>query len=169
MKKEEKKPAYILCPRCELNYIKSKDKYCTVCKADMGLVDRGILLPDDEELGLEKLCPVCNVNYIGDDEDICFLCKKEREEMEANERKDEWEELSRDPDDVNGPTGILALDEEASLLSDEESDDEEDMIDDGDEDDDEVDDFDYQETLDGFDDEYDDDDDDDEYDDDEGF
>ena len=48
MKKEDKKPAYILCPRCELNYIDVKEKYCTVCKAEMGLVDPSILLPDDE-------------------------------------------------------------------------------------------------------------------------
>ena len=75
MKKEEKKQAYILCPRCELNYIVSKDKYCTVCKAEMGLLDPSILLPDDEEAGFEKLCPVCQVNYIGEDEEICFLCQ----------------------------------------------------------------------------------------------
>ena len=47
MKKEEKKPIYILCPRCELNYINKKDKYCNVCKAELGLVDPSILLPDD--------------------------------------------------------------------------------------------------------------------------
>lgn len=30
-----KKPVYIRCPRCELNYIQKKDKYCSVCKAEM--------------------------------------------------------------------------------------------------------------------------------------
>lgn len=125
MKKEDKKPAYILCPRCELNYIKSKDRYCTVCKAEMGLVDPSILLPDEEEVGLEKLCPVCQVNYIGEDEEICFLCQKEREEREAADKASEWDELERDSDDINNPIGIIPIDEDALLGDDEETEDEE--------------------------------------------
>ena len=124
MKKEDKKPVYILCPRCELNYIKSKDKYCTVCKAEMGLVDPSILLPDDEEAGLEKLCPVCHVNYIGEEEEICFLCLKEREEREAADSKNEWDEIEHDSDGISTPVGILPLEDE-SLLSDEDSEEEE--------------------------------------------
>ena len=30
-----KKPVYIRCPRCELNYIEKKDKLCSVCKAEL--------------------------------------------------------------------------------------------------------------------------------------
>lgn len=124
MKKEDKKQQYVLCPRCELNYIKSKEKYCTVCKAEMGLVDPSILLPDDEEAGLEKLCPICQVNYIGEDEEICFLCQKEREEREAAESKSEWDDLERD-DDLNEPIGIIPLEEDTLLGSDDESEEEE--------------------------------------------
>lgn len=80
MKKDDKKPVYVLCPRCELNYINKKDKYCTVCKAEMGILDPSILIPDEEEAGVLKLCPVCRVNYLDDDEEICFLCQKERDE-----------------------------------------------------------------------------------------
>ena len=128
MKKDEKKQAYVLCPRCELNYIKSKDKYCTVCKAEMGLVDPGILLPDDEEVGLEKLCPVCQVNYIGEDEEICFLCQKEREEREATREQDECAAMDEDSDMGNGSIGILPLDEEETLLDDEEPEEEDEMV-----------------------------------------
>ena len=125
MKKEEKKQAYILCPRCEINYIVSKDKYCTVCKAELGLLDPSILLPDDEEAGFEKLCPVCQVNYIGEDEEICFLCQKEREEREAAEHKSEWDELDRD-DDLDDPIGIIPLEEDTLLSSDDEQEEEDD-------------------------------------------
>lgn len=127
MKKEEKKQPYILCPRCELNYIKAKDKYCTVCKVEMGLADPGILLPDEEEAGYEKLCPVCHVNYIGEDEEICFLCQKEREERAAEEAKNEWDALDSDEEDST-PIGILPLDEDTLLDSDEEPEEEEEFV-----------------------------------------
>lgn len=165
MKKEEKKQPYILCPRCELNYIKPKEKYCTVCKAEMGLVDPSILLPDEEEAGLEKLCPVCHVNYIGEDEKICFICQKEMEERKANEEKDEWAELEREnasPEDIDTPIGILPLDDEPILSLDDEPEEEEEepVVH-------EADDFDYPDTLEGFDEE--DDEDDEEEDEDDGF
>ena len=147
MKKEDKKQAYILCPRCELNYIKAKDKYCTVCKAEMGLVDPSILLPDEEEAGLEKLCPVCHVNYIGEDEEVCFLCQKERDERAAAEEKDEWAELNREGDgitDIDTPIGILPLDDEPILGADDEPEEEEEITR-------EADDFDYPDLPDGYD------------------
>lgn len=97
VKKDEKKPIYVLCPRCELNYIGKKDKYCTICKAELGLVDPSILIPDEEEAGIEKLCPVCQVNYIAEDEEICFLCQKEREDKDGGNEED-WEN-SVTPDD----------------------------------------------------------------------
>ena len=46
----ENKPKYILCPRCELNYIEESEGYCKVCKAAMGLLDPSILIPEEEEL-----------------------------------------------------------------------------------------------------------------------
>lgn len=128
MKKEDKKQAYILCPRCELNYIKSKDKYCTVCKAEMGLLDPSILLPDEEEAGIEKLCPVCQVNYIGEDEDICFLCQKERDEREHNREDDEWGELEADSDLPGSSMGVLPLDDDTLLSVEEEPEEEDELV-----------------------------------------
>lgn len=127
MKKEEKRPQYVLCPRCELNYIKAKEKYCAVCKVAMGLADPNTLLPDEEEVGLEKLCPVCHVNYIGEDEEICFLCQKEKEERAAEESKSEWDALETDEED-GAPIGILPLEEDGLLDSDDEQEEEEEFV-----------------------------------------
>lgn len=68
---------YIKCPRCELNYILKKDKFCDVCKSEM---KAGILEENDfEEFeeGLE-LCPICKVNYISEDERMCTTCLEEQ-------------------------------------------------------------------------------------------
>ena len=67
---------YVLCPRCELNYIEESEGYCKVCKARMGLIDASTLIPDeDEDTPEEKLCPICRVNYISADEDMCSDCR----------------------------------------------------------------------------------------------
>lgn len=115
MKKEDKKQAnvYIICPRCELNYINKKDKYCTVCKAELGLVDPSILIPDEEEAGVEKLCPICHVNYIAEDEEICFLCQKENDEKAKadEEHEDDWKDFPIEeteiPEEIPMPLGGL--------------------------------------------------------------
>jgi hypothetical protein len=82
-----------------LNYINKKDKLCNVCKAEIGLIDPSVLIPDEEELGVEKLCPVCRVNYIGEDEEICFLCQKERDEKLKN-ADERWDIIESDDDAV---------------------------------------------------------------------
>lgn len=119
--KKEIKPVYIQCPRCELNYINKKDKYCNVCKAELGLVDPAILIPDEEEEGVEKLCKVCNINYVGEDEDICFLCRKEKEEKTPDAEESDWDfsddVLAEDdalPEEMEIPLSDLADEEEES-------------------------------------------------------
>ncbi|MBQ3493888.1 MAG: hypothetical protein IJA69_00565, partial [Clostridia bacterium] len=66
------KQTYIRCPRCELNYILKKDKFCSVCKSEMQ-VGGGDL--DDAEM---ELCPICKTNYISSDEVMCPTCMQER-------------------------------------------------------------------------------------------
>lgn len=63
-----KKPVYIRCPRCELNFIQKKDKYCSVCKAEMEAKKDDL---DDVDL---ELCPICKTNYIQPDEIMCASC-----------------------------------------------------------------------------------------------
>lgn len=88
-----KKPVYIRCPRCELNYIQKKDKYCSVCKAEMEAKKDYV---DDLDL---ELCPICKVNYIGQNEIMCASCLKEHQNEEG-ELNEDWEDyLSGDEGD----------------------------------------------------------------------
>ena len=121
----DNKPRFVLCPRCELNYIEEGEEYCKVCKASMGLIDASILIPDDDEMSGEKICPICKVNYIGEDEDMCIECRKEREAKEQpEESEDDWQEYVEDE--------VPADDDEISLseLAEEEEMDEEEEEDD---------------------------------------
>lgn len=99
MKKTDKntekdvRPVYILCPRCEINYIDKKEKYCAVCKAELGMGDPSILLPDEDEEQDGRVCPICHVNLLAEDEEICIVCKKELDEKEKESR-----EVSEDDD-----------------------------------------------------------------------
>ena len=105
-----KKPVYIRCPRCELNYIKKQDKFCNVCKKEMkALGSQGA----EENLDLD-LCPICKVNFIGPDEDMCVTCAKEKalEEGLINEsNSDDWDNV-KDEDE-----GIYSEDEETGDMA----------------------------------------------------
>ncbi len=182
-----KKPVYIRCPRCELNYIQKKDKYCSVCKAEMEAKK-----DDLDDLDLE-LCPICKTNYIQADEIMCSTCLKEHR-SEDGDLTGDWEDylVSDDNEDsiydelgemasVNELTksGMLDDDDMDSVAFAEDDDlgfgeedfgeegEEIDEVDDFEDDFEDEDDFDYDEDED-FDDDFDDDDDeeDEDYDDD---
>lgn len=166
-----KKPVYIRCPRCELNYIQKKDKFCSVCKAEMEAKRDYV---DDIDL---ELCPICKTNYIQQDEIMCASCLKEHQN-EDGELNEDWEDYinREDSDDImtiDDETGEMASVNDltkSSLLDDDdlgtdlEFGDDEDNLNFEDDDD-------FDEDLDDdddFDDDFDDDDDDDyDYDDDE--
>ena len=98
-----KTQTYIRCPRCELNFILKRDKFCNVCKMEMKA--QGTMgISDDLDL---ELCPVCKVNFINPDEDICVTCAKEKalEDGLSNDAgRDDWEEESDE--------GVYSEDEE---------------------------------------------------------
>lgn len=77
---------YIKCPRCELNYILKKDKYCDVCKSEMraGILEESDLDDFELEEGLE-LCPICKVNYISEGERMCATCMEEQTDIKDDE------------------------------------------------------------------------------------
>ena len=77
---------YVLCPRCELNYILDGQGYCDVCKAELKIGPQMMFSVEDDELKEQMLCPVCKQRYINDDEEMCSVC---REEMEFNKEKSE--------------------------------------------------------------------------------
>lgn len=73
-------PKYVLCPRCELNYMPEGEKYCDVCKAELKLGPSLVFAVDEEEDESsqgEKLCPICKRNYISEDEDMCEQCRED--------------------------------------------------------------------------------------------
>ena len=90
-----KTPVSVRCPRCELNYIEKKEKYCSVCKAELS-AKKDELIGD---LDLE-LCPICKTNYIQPDEIMCATCLKEHQSDDSDINTD-WEEyLNRDEEEV---------------------------------------------------------------------
>ncbi len=68
------KTTYKRCPRCELNYIKKGEDYCSVCINEMN--SRNDSLNCDVDL---ELCPICKTNYITEDEIMCASCAAEKE------------------------------------------------------------------------------------------
>ena len=91
-----KKPVYIRCPRCELNYIEKKDKLCSVCKAELS-ADKDSFVND---LDL-ALCPICKTNYIQPDEIMCATCLKEHQSEDGEITGEAWDEyVNRDEDEI---------------------------------------------------------------------
>ena len=71
---------YVLCPRCELNYIKEGEEYCDVCKAELKKGPQLVFAVDDEEVEESAvLCPVCRVNYLKEGQQMCDKCAEEIE------------------------------------------------------------------------------------------
>lgn len=97
---------YIRCPRCELNFIKKKDKLCSVCKAELNAE------PNLDDMDLE-ICPICKTNYIRPDEIMCKQCIKERslEDVIVSHDDDDWDSyLNPDEDNISSDeeTGEMA-------------------------------------------------------------
>lgn len=68
------KNVYIRCPRCELNFIVKKDKFCQVCKQEMQALATNFADESGKEMGL---CPICKVNFVTEDETVCSTCMSE--------------------------------------------------------------------------------------------
>lgn len=171
------KDEYVRCPRCELNYIKKKDKLCKVCQQELdNQVSKNISDEEARELGL---CPICKTNYLMEEETICPECEKEKEAQEQmeivnnsdsfdTEDDDGWRAyVENDDSDGDDFGGMASAYKDAGLEDDDDmeivEDDEDDLEDDEEpEDEEEFDDDDIDDAIDDDLDEYDD----DEYDDD---
>lgn len=114
---------YKKCPRCELNYILTEEEMCDVCKAELGLETKIMLLDDiiddDEPL---KLCPICKTNYISLDEKMCESCFNHGTQEEAqDDDSDDWRTYLDDDDpDEGADDGDIPLDELEEEFDDEE-------------------------------------------------
>ena len=154
---------YVLCPRCELNFIDADaQEYCDVCLKEMqGAKTFADDLEEVEETEEMELCPICGENYMRIGEKMCDECKKkteyEEEEIEDPDKDDAWRTyLDDDADDLGIPLS------EGEFDDDEEEEEEEDEEEEKTEDD-----FEYVSADDYYpDDDDDDDDDDDSFDDD---
>lgn len=155
------KISYIKCPRCDLNYIDSRQDKCDICMAELGLAPN-ILIDDElEDDVVKELCPICKRTFINFDQEICDKCASAKlsvDDIGVLEDDDSWRSYLDDeeaPVDSNEKLEIPLeelKDEEYDATFDEEEDE---LVDAVDEFEDELD-FDY-----GNLDDYDDDDDDD--------
>ena len=69
---------YILCPRCDLNYILDTEDYCAVCKADLKIGPKLMFsAQDDDDISEKILCPNCRTRYIDIEEDLCEYCRND--------------------------------------------------------------------------------------------
>ncbi|MBQ8658832.1 MAG: hypothetical protein IJ506_06825 [Clostridia bacterium] len=154
---------YVICPRCELNYIDADEQeYCEVCLKELSGAKT---FADDFEEETEEemeLCPICGDNYMRSGEKMCDECKAkseyEEEPGDDPEDDDAWRSYLDDEDEP----------EELDLqLSDEDFEDEDFDEEEEEEEESEEEEFEYVSADDYYD--YDEDDDDDDEDDDEDF
>lgn len=129
---------FIKCPRCELNYIKEEEQYCSVCKREM----KGEVHEDPFEL-----CSICNENPVMPGKDVCLMCYKEMNQQQGlrddSAEEPETPDVSLDMGDVSDMEEIelealpedmpeeigeqISLEEEKSREAEEDDEDDEDM------------------------------------------
>ena len=88
---------YILCPRCELNFIDGDtQEYCEVCVKELsGAKTFTDDFESEESLEETELCPICGENYMAYGEKMCEECKqKNAYEAEENEEDEDKEDAS---------------------------------------------------------------------------
>ena len=87
----------MLCPRCELNYIKKADQYCNVCKKDLKLIEAS-----EDDIGDLELCPFCKINFVQSDEEACDSCRQElgidKSEEDDDREVSDWHKYIDDDD-----------------------------------------------------------------------
>ncbi len=152
---------YMVCPRCELNFIDADvQEYCDVCVKELS--GQTTFMDDIESSqGVEEteLCPVCGENYMSYGEKMCEECKKKNtydNEQEEDEEKEDasWRSYLEDEEELDLGIPDSEFEEEEEEEEEEEiqqveddfeyvsADDYYDMDDDDDDDDDDEDDFD---------------------------
>ncbi len=87
-------PKYIICPRCELNFIDAdEEEFCEVCIKEMS-GEKTFTDDFDAEENIEEteLCPICGENYMALGEKMCEECKKKSDYEEEHVEEDEDKE-----------------------------------------------------------------------------
>ena len=152
---------YVICPRCELNFIDADEQeYCEVCLKELS-GERTFSDGFDSEDNIEEteLCPICGENYITLGEKMCEDCKKKSEYEEEETEEDE------DKEDASWRSYLDDEEEDLDLgIPDSEFDEEDEEEEEEEEVEEETDDFEYVSADDYYDMDDDDDDDDDDFD-----
>ena len=90
--------ALVKCPRCELNYMKEGEKYCTVCSREM----RGV---EDTHEHVE-ICLVCGEHPVQPGSELCSQCLREHKRIGEDEDRayvdDATGEILDDTDELEG-------------------------------------------------------------------
>ena len=148
---------YIICPRCELNFIDADtQEYCEVCVKEIS-GERTFADDFDVEGALEEteICPICGENYMALGEKMCDVCKSKSEYEEEDIEEDE------DKEDASWRSYLDDEEEELDLgIPDSEFEDDEEDEEEEEEENIEEDDFEYVSADDYYDDDDDDEDDD---------
>ncbi len=103
---------YMLCPRCELNYILEGEGYCGVCKAELKIGPQ-LMFSVEEENHEQILCPICKQRYMSENDDMCEQCRENAEYNRSQlvddvdiEKDEEWRRyLDDDEKDVLSSSG----------------------------------------------------------------
>ncbi|MBO4695570.1 MAG: hypothetical protein J5656_06645 [Clostridia bacterium] len=127
-------PNYRKCPRCDLNWITDDEELCEVCKAELGIKSKIVLLEDDDSTASAfggKLCPICGINYISEDEDMCDTCRIDQGSKKRSSRKAQKEasqlisgfqdERNYDPDAIDADSLDAMEEDEVDEQEDEEN------------------------------------------------
>ena len=103
---------YVLCPRCELNYILEGEGYCGVCKAELKIGPQ-LMFSVEEENREQILCPICKMRYMSENDEMCEQCRDDAEYKRSQlvedvdiEKDEEWRRfLDDDEKDVLSTKG----------------------------------------------------------------
>ncbi len=97
---------YIVCPRCELNFIDADEReYCEVCEKELA-GDTSYVEELEEEAAEEmELCPLCGEVYVKLGEKMCEECARKNEyeddvDVEDSEKEDDTWRSYLDDDDA---------------------------------------------------------------------
>ena len=92
----------IKCPRCDINFIREEEQYCSICKLEM----KGEAPKDDAV----EMCIECGEHPAAPGEELCIYCLNDRKAAdEETAKSDGSDDLSVDEDDIGLDMEIVPM------------------------------------------------------------
>ena len=116
---------YIICPRCELNFIDADEReYCEVCEKELSGDTSYVEALEEEAAEDMELCPLCGEVYVKLGEKMCEECARKSEyedevDVEDADKEDDTWRSYLDDDDTED-LGITVDDADFGLEEEEE-------------------------------------------------